>query len=166
MLTGRLHPELGGGPGYVDVMGVNFYHDNQWEVPGGRKLLWHVAPRDARWVPFSQLLGTASQRYALPFLVGETSHVGVGRAAWIREITDEVAIAISNGVPLHGICLYPIMDRFDWDNASHWHNSGLWDYTAEPDGTLRRTLNAPYAEELRRSQRRLAALGFGTTAAS
>ncbi len=56
------------------------------------------------------------------------------------------------GVPLEGVCLYPIIDRFEWDNPSHWHNSGLWDLAWTADGDYRRVLNADYAEELRRSQ--------------
>jgi beta-glucosidase/6-phospho-beta-glucosidase/beta-galactosidase len=162
MLAGRRDPELGGAPGYLDIVGVNFYHDNQWEVPGGRKIHWHIKPRDPRWVPLHRLLLHAYQRYERPFLIAETSHVGVGRAAWIRELTDEVSVAIAQGLPIEGICLYPIIDRFEWENPSHWHNSGLWDFAAEPDGTFRRVLNEEYARELRQSQMRLAALGFGS----
>jgi beta-glucosidase/6-phospho-beta-glucosidase/beta-galactosidase len=162
MIAGHLAPELGGQPRYLDITGVNFYHDNQWEVPGGRKLAWHVHPRDPRWVPLHRLLGDAYARYRRPILIAETSHVGAGRAEWIRELTDEVLIAIDRGVPLEGICLYPIIDRFEWDNPSHWHNSGLWDYAQEPDGTFRRVINEPYAAELLRSQLRLAARGLGS----
>ena len=113
-------------------------------------------------MPFSRLVLDAWERYQRPIIIGETSHVGSGRAEWIRELTDEVIIAVNAGLPLEGICLYPIIDRFEWDNASHWHNSGLWDYAIEPDGTYRRVLNAGYAEELRRSQLRLATIGLGT----
>ena len=162
MISGRLAPELGGAPQYLDVLGSNFYHDNQWEEPGGRRLHWHVRPRDPRWRPLHQLLLEVHTRYQRPLIIGETSHVGVGRAEWIREITDEVVLALAAGVPLQGICLYPIIDRFEWDNPSHWHNSGLWDFAHEADGTYRRVLNQPYAEELRRCQLRLAALGCGT----
>jgi hypothetical protein len=161
MITGRVAPDLGGHERYLDVMGVNFYHDNQWEVPGGEKIHWHIAPRDRRWVPFNRLLSGAYERYQRPILIGETSHVGSGRAEWIRELTDEVILAIEAGVPLEGICLYPILDRFEWNDPSHWHNSGLWDFVHE-DGVFRRVLNAEYAAELNRSQLRLAALGFGS----
>jgi beta-glucosidase/6-phospho-beta-glucosidase/beta-galactosidase len=161
MIAGRLQPDLGGHEQYLDIIGVNFYHDNQWEVPGGEKIHWHLKPRDSRWVPLSRLLGGAYDRYRRPMIIGETSHVGCGRAEWIRELTDEVLLAIASGLPLEGICLYPIIDRFEWNDPTHWHNSGLWDFNVEPDGTLRRVLNEQYAEELCRSQRRLARLGFG-----
>jgi beta-glucosidase/6-phospho-beta-glucosidase/beta-galactosidase len=162
MIAGRREPELGGHERYLDVVGVNFYHDNQWEVPGGAKIHWHIQPRDERWVPLHRLLLDAYRRFERPILIGETSHVGSGRAEWIRELTDEVSIAVTAGLPLEGICLYPIIDRFEWDNPQHWHNSGLWDYTIEADGTFRRVLNEEYAAELRRSQLRLATLGYGT----
>ena len=162
MIAGSRNPELGGAPAYLDIVGVNFYHDNQWEVPGGEKIHWHIHPRDPRWVPFHLLLKEAYERYRRPILIGETSHVGEGRAEWIREMTDEVLLAITAGVPLEGICLYPIIDRFEWENPAHWHNSGLWDFRHLPDGTFERVLNADYAAELRRSQMRLAAVGFGT----
>ena len=35
MLSGRAEPQLGGAPKYLDVMGLNFYHSNQWEHEGG-----------------------------------------------------------------------------------------------------------------------------------
>lgn len=162
MIAGDRDPDLGGAPRYLDIVGVNFYHDNQWEVPGGEKIHWHLQPRDPRWVPFHKLLKTAWERYRRPIMIGETSHVGSGRAEWLRELTDEVIQAVGHGVPLEGICLYPIMDRFEWEDPTHWHNSGLWDYRHEPDGTLTRVLNEEYAAELRRSQLRLAAIGCGT----
>lgn len=157
MLAGRLAPELGGNLKYLDVLGVNFYHDNQWEHPGGEKIHWHIHPRDPRWVPFSRLLAEAYGRYRRPIFVAETSHVGVGRAEWIHEMTDEVCLALERGVPLEGVCLYPILDRFEWNDPSHWHNSGLWDCAHTADGTFKRVLNEEYAAELRECQRRVEA---------
>jgi hypothetical protein len=155
MLSGAVAPELGGHPRYLDVMGVNFYHDNQWEHPGARRLEWHVRPRDARWIPFHRLVREAYERYRRPIFVGETSHIGAGRAEWLREMTDEMCMAVDAGVPLEGACLYPILDRFSWDDPSHWHNSGLWDLARHADGRLIRVLNEEYAAELRRSRERL-----------
>ena len=64
-------------------------------------------------------------------------------------------------MPLEGLCIYPAIDRPDWDDPNHWHNSGLWDYEVEPNGDFRRVLNAEYAAELFRSQEKLAAKGYG-----
>jgi beta-glucosidase/6-phospho-beta-glucosidase/beta-galactosidase len=151
MLSGRTEPQLGGRPEYLDVMGLNFYHSNQWEH-GGDRLRWEDEPRDERWVPLHQLLAGLYQRYQRPICLGETSHFGSGRARWIREIGKEVAAALRAGVPVEGVCLYPVIDRPDWEDANHWHNSGLFDLLHQPDGTLRRVLNEEYAGALCEAQ--------------
>ena len=151
MLSGRTEPQLGGRPEYLDVMGLNFYHSNQWEH-GGDRLRWEDEPRDERWVPLHQLLAGLYQRYQRPICLGETSHFGSGRARWIREIGKEIAAALRAGVPVEGVCLYPVIDRPDWEDANHWHNSGLFDLVDQPDGTLRRVLNEEYAGALCEAQ--------------
>ena len=151
MLSGRTEPQLGGRPEYLDVMGLNFYHSNQWEQ-GGDRLRWEDEPRDDRWVPLHQLLAGLYQRYQRPICLGETSHFGSGRARWIREIGKEIAAALRAGVPVEGVCLYPVIDRPDWEDANHWHNSGLFDLLHQPDGTLRRVLNEEYAGALCEAQ--------------
>ena len=50
-----------------------------------------------------------------------------GGRAWLNEVARECRLAIDRGVPLEGVCLYPILDRFDWEDCTHWHNSGLFD---------------------------------------
>jgi hypothetical protein len=77
MLAGRLHPELGGHPRYLDIVAVHYYHANQWEHPDVR-LRWEDTPRDERWVPLHRLLAEVYERYRRPFLMGETSHFGGG----------------------------------------------------------------------------------------
>jgi hypothetical protein len=151
MLSGRTEPQLGGRPEYLDVMGLNFYHSNQWEH-GGDRLRWEDEPRDDRWVPLHQLLAGLYQRYQRPICLGETSHFGSGRARWVREIGNEIAAALRAGVPVEGVCLYPVIDRPDWEDANHWHNSGLFDLLHQPDGTLRRVLNEEYAGALCEAQ--------------
>jgi beta-glucosidase/6-phospho-beta-glucosidase/beta-galactosidase len=151
MLSGRTEPHLGGRPEYLDVMGLNFYHSNQWEH-GGDRLRWEDEPRDERWVPLHQLLAGLYQRYQRPICLGETSHFGSGRARWVREIGNEIAAALRAGVPVEGVCLYPVIDRPDWEDANHWHNSGLFDLLHQPDGTLGRVLNEEYAGALCEAQ--------------
>ena len=155
LLSGHAAPELGGHPKYLDVLGVNFYAPNQWEHPGGRKLMWDGRPLDDRWRPLRLLLEEVWRRYHRPIFIAETSHYGVGRAPWIREVSEEVYGARAAGVPIEGVCLYPILDRHDWDDPKHWHNSGLWDLK-EDEGIYRRKLNAMYAREFERSRRLLA----------
>jgi beta-glucosidase/6-phospho-beta-glucosidase/beta-galactosidase len=148
MITGQMDPGLGGQPKYLDIMGINYYHSNQWEHPDLR-LRWEDDPRDDRWVPLHRLLAEVYSRYRRPLFIGETSHFGAGRGPWLREIADEVKTAIRNGVPLEGITLYPIIDRPDWDDLDHWHNSGLWDLVPDEHGVLKRVLNEDYAAVFR-----------------
>ena len=99
------------------------------------------------------------KRYQRPIFVAETSHFGIGRPRWIREIAWEVYQARRYGTPVEGICIYPILDRYDWADPTHWHNSGLWDLAPDENGSLRRVLNEEYAAALRCSQKMLAEIG-------
>ena len=153
-LSGRSRPDLGGHPRYLDIIGVNFYNNSQWEYPEGR-LRWDASPRDPRWVPFHRLLARTYARYRRPMFVAETSHVEARRGDWVREIAAEVALARAYGVPMEGICLYPIVDRPDWDDPERWHQSGLWDVMPDADGRLHRILAADYATALEDARRSL-----------
>ena len=159
LIAGIQQPDLGGHPRYLDIIGANFYADNQWEVCGDGHLAWDAEPRDGRWVPVHQLLAKLYKRYRRPLFLAETSHVGVGRARWILEISSEIHLARELGIPVEGICLYPILDRFDWERREHWHNSGLWDLQRRSDGKLVRVLNQSYASALRQAQALLASVG-------
>ncbi|MDI1310345.1 MAG: NAD(P)-binding protein [Methylotenera sp.] len=123
MICGKLEPELGGAPQYLDIVGINYYHNNQWGVEA--QFPWHLG--DTRRIPFHQMLMEVYQRYQRPLIIAETSHVGSGRGAWIREIAQETILAKQHGVNIDGICLYPALDRPDWENEHHWHHSGVWD---------------------------------------
>ena len=62
------------------------------------------------------------------------------------------ALALRAGLPLLGVCLYPIIDRPDWDFLDSWHRSGLWDAELRPAGPPRRILHEPSAQALREAQ--------------
>jgi UDP-galactopyranose mutase len=153
MLAGHSEPQLGGQAKYLDLVGINYYHDNQWECQTLQRLHWHL--QDPRRRPFAALLDEAALRYGRPVVVAETSHVGVGRGAWIREIAAEVTRAVRQGVPVSGLCLYPVVDRPDWENLDHWHHSGLWDVDAV-ETVLQRRLSQAYAFDLRVAQHAMA----------
>jgi hypothetical protein len=157
MIAGKAAPELGGDPRFLDIIGVNYYAANQWEVPGGTKLHWDAGSNDERWVPLPKLLKEVYERYRRPIFMAETSHYGTGRAAWLREVAAGVFQARQQGVPMEGVCLYPILDRFDWEDPTHFHNSGLFDYRSYTDGKYERVLNQEYAAELVSAQALLAA---------
>lgn len=160
MLAGRLEPELGGHPAALDRIGVNFYHCGQWEVETEQRLHWHE--RDPRRRPLSGLLGDVWSRYRRPLIIAETSHIGVGRAEWLNDVAAEVGRARAGGIPVEGLCLYPLIDRPDWNDPQHWHHSGLWnvaqvphDANPAPEQPFRRVLISSYAGTLARWQRHL-----------
>ncbi|GAB4041884.1 glycoside hydrolase family 1 protein [Spirosoma jeollabukense] len=151
MLAGYIAPELGGSPKYLDLLGFNYYYNNQWINGTGQFLGWNDRVPDPRWSPFRQLLMTAYRRYKKPIVLTETSHPGIDRPVWIEMIGRECAAVLQAGVPLLGVCLYPIIDRPDWDHTDQWHRAGLWDadLSTDPPG---RVLYEPYANALLRAQ--------------
>lgn len=158
MLTGRTCPELGGSPDYLDIQGLNYYYNNQWVVnegSGNTFLPWVNEGNDPRWRPLRSLFHEAFERYGKPIVLSETSHPGEHRPHWIRFVAEECAAAIEQGIPLWGLCLYPIIDRPDWDHLDHWHRSGLWDAELIPGQSPRRVLYEPYAQAITASQRLL-----------
>ena len=111
MIAGRMAPELGGRPEYLDVIGVNFYPSNQWYHGGGTIPFGHHAFR-----PLSDMLVETHTRYGRPLMVAETGAEGSARAAWLHYVLAEVESAIGKGVPVQGVCLYPILDTPGWVN--------------------------------------------------
>jgi beta-glucosidase/6-phospho-beta-glucosidase/beta-galactosidase len=138
-MSGRARPELGGRSEYVDLVGVNYYLHNQW-VDGDLP----IAVDDPRHRPFRDLLGDVHRRYGRPMYVAETGIEGDLRAPWLRIIAGEVAGARRAGVPVQGLCLYPITDYPGWDDERHCP-TGLLGY-ADAEG--RRQVCAALAEEL------------------
>jgi len=153
MLRGDLEPGLGGAPRYLDIPAINYYHGNQWEYPSNDRLHWHT--KDARRRDLTDMLEEMSQRYQRPVFISETGHVGAGRVSWLDDIASAALSCEQRGVPLQGICLYPIVDRPDWEDLSHWHHAGLWDVPDPLRSPSGRVLHAPYAERLRHWQERL-----------
>lgn len=139
MLAGRLWPQLGGQEKYLDIIGLNFYPNNEW-IYRDRAL----RPGDVLYRPLRQLLGEVFQRYSRPMFISETGTEGDERAAWLRYVSLETCAALAGGVPLHGICLYPVVDHPGWVNERHCPN-GLWDY---PNAQGDRALYRPLADEL------------------
>lgn len=125
LLSGRLMPELGGAPKYLDVIGVNFYWRNEWQHNAGP-----IDRRDPRWRPFRRILMDVWNRYRRPLFVSETGTEDDYRAEWFNYICDETAAALTQGVPVHGICWYPIINHPGWDDDRHCRN-GLFDYADE-----------------------------------
>lgn len=139
MLAGRMFPELGGHPRYLDILGANFYYNNQWVYPDER-IPWETVPRDPRWLPLHQLLGEVYARYQRPMFVAETGHYNERRGRWLREVAEEIDLAQAVGVPVGGVCIYPILDRPDWHDPTQWHHSGMWSLITDSRGRLHRVI--------------------------
>ena len=155
LIAGRLEPELGGRPELLDLLGANHYHSGQWEVGTEERLAWHL--RDPRRRPPSLLLQDAWERYGRPLVIAETSHVGAGRAEWLQDMSDQAAAALRAGVPLLGLCLYPLIDRTDWTHTHDWHRSGLFDVVPPSPASprWRRLPDPACVAALRRCQQQL-----------
>ena len=143
MLAGRLWPQLGGDPRYLDVIGVNYYANNQW-IHGGPHL--HIG--DPLYKPFSAILADVRNRYGRPLFVAETGTEGEGRHAWLTYMLAEVNLALAAGVPVEGICLYPVANHPGWDDDRACQNGLLGDVSISG----RREVHMPLMEVLQRSQ--------------
>ena len=152
ILCGTVSPELGGKPEYLDIVGVNYYYQNQWEIDTGQPLHWKNEPFDPRFVPLRDLYLEIYERYQKPIALTETSHPKEDRPDWIHMIAEETVAAIEQGISFYGICLYPIIDRPDWDHMNPWHNAGLWDAEFRENEPPSRILYEPYAKALLDSQ--------------
>jgi beta-glucosidase/6-phospho-beta-glucosidase/beta-galactosidase len=154
MLTGRQAPELGGSPDAIDLVGVNYYSDNQWYI-GGKT----IAPGDEAYRPFCDLLRETYARYGKPLFVAETGAEGDARASWLGYVCDQVFAALNEGIPVEGICLYPVLDYPGWINDRHCE-TGLLGF-ADEDG--KREVHRELARQLAFQQARFDALLNGAT---
>ena len=154
MIAGRLCPELGGREDYLDVIGVNYYSNNQWihqdpnTPPSRRRKDVLLPPSHPLHRPVREMLTEVYVRYRTPIFIAETGIEGDARPSWLRYIGQEARAAAASGVPVEGLCLYPIIDYPGWGDDRHCY-SGLWDY-ADDEG--RREVYEPLAEELAHQQ--------------
>ncbi|HEY4591853.1 MAG TPA: beta-glucosidase [Thermoanaerobaculia bacterium] len=147
LIAGRLWPQLGGDERYLDVVGLNYYPNNQWILDGPT-----IERGEPLYRPFREILREAWERYGRPLVISETGAQDGHRHGWLRYVADEVTAARREGIPVHGICLYPILDYPGWDD-DRYCRSGLWGY---PDPSGHREIHTPLAEELARQVARSA----------
>jgi hypothetical protein len=149
MISGRLWPELGGHEKYLDVVGANFYPHNQWfyNLKGFRRIrrFTPISRRHPSYRPFREMLAELYERYHRPVFIAETGSENRIRAGWFRYVCGETQAAIEAGIPVHGMCLYPILNHPGWVDGRHCYN-GLWDY---PDANGNREIYQPLARELK-----------------
>jgi beta-glucosidase/6-phospho-beta-glucosidase/beta-galactosidase len=145
-LAGVRRPDLGGRPEYFDIIGLNYYPNNQWVYGGGM-----VTRGYPGYVPLRDKLTEIHERYGRPLFLAETGTEGDERAPWFAYVAAEAEAAIAQGTPVEGVCLYPILNHLGWDDDRHCPN-GLHCGIA-PDGA--RDVYQPLADELARWRGRL-----------
>jgi len=151
MLAGLAWPQLGGAPHLLDIVGVNYYFNNQW-IHGGPPIdIGHEQYR-----PLHRLLMEIHGRYGRPMMLAETGIEFDRRPAWLAYVAAEAETARRKGVPMEGLCLYPILNHFGWDDDRPCQNGLL-----EPgDGGLRGVYQ-PLADQLQTLQQATGAKSQG-----
>lgn len=144
MISGRRWPLLGGKDEYLDIIGVNYYNHNQWFHNGA-----FLEVDDPEYRPFSEILLEVYNRYGRPLFIAETGIEGDLRPQWLSYICEEVRNAMELGVPVEGICLYPICDYPGWDDE-RLCQTGLWGLADERG---QREVHAPLAAEVQQQQK-------------
>ena len=141
MIAGRKEPDLGGRAELLDIVGMNYYANNQWvrgepPVPMTRDHAHHRGPHE--------LMLEIWRRYGRPMIVSETGAEGADGPDWMRYVAGEVEIAIAAGADIQGVCLYPVMDYPGWTDGRHC-SCGLIEVAP---GWGDRSINRPMAQAL------------------
>ena len=139
MISGRLWPQLGGAEKYLDIIGVNYYHNNQW-IHGGPT----IDVEHPLYKPLRKILVETYARYGRPMLIAETGIEGDRRSDWLAYVGEEVRAAMKWGVPIEAVCLYPIANHAGWDDDRPCENGLL---SAEPTPSFRKVYQ-PLADQL------------------
>ena len=140
MIRGDRDEDLGGSPECLDLIGVNYYWNNQWVHGGDRTPPGHDEHR-----PLHVMLEDLWRRYGRPILITETGAEAGAAVGWLGYIASEVRQAQRNGVEILGICIYPVMDYPGWDDERHC-SCGLIEVASDWE---KRTLRVDLAAEIR-----------------
>ncbi|KQQ35004.1 glycosyl transferase family 1 [Rhizobium sp. Leaf306] len=120
LIAGRMWPQIGGQERFLDIIGVNYYFNNQW-IHGGPPIdIGHPS-----YKPLSRILAETYARYGKPILIAETGIEDERRGPWYRYVSDQAKRAMQSGVPFEGICLYPIANHPGWDDGRACQNGLL-----------------------------------------
>ncbi|MFN8789515.1 MAG: hypothetical protein ACK5XF_09240 [Neisseriaceae bacterium] len=146
MLIGDLWPGAGGHSGLLDIIGVNYYSHNQTIHNGSLITVDHEL-----YQPFSKLLSQLYLRYKRPILITETGAESNQRCDWLSYICDEVSIAMTQGVPIQGICIYPITNYQGWLDGRNCETGLLGNINTQ---NAKRNIYKPLANLLSMQQER------------
>lgn len=135
MVAGKAHPEVGGHPKYLDIIGVNYYiHNQEWVIAGqsqGKRLRHQLMDWDSPdRISFADMLQDIYDRYGRPMIISETGSFGDHRIRWWTRTLTEIDQALERKLPIGGVCAYPVMDRPE-SAGFLLPNSGLWDFALD-----------------------------------
>jgi hypothetical protein len=86
-------------------------------------------------------------------MITETSHIGDKRGPWLREVLCCSEELLGEGLPLRGVCLYPILGMPEWHDREVWTPMGLWDPQQHKNPGAGRVLCQPMADALQSRER-------------
>ncbi len=148
LIEGKIWPQIGGQPNYLDIIGINYYFNNQW-IHGGSPI--DVGHR--QYKPLRNIIIETYARYGRPMLIAETGIEGDRRASWIAYVAGEASAAIAAGVPLEGVCLYPVLNHPGWDDDRDCQNGLL---VSSVDSNFRSVSDEKFAATVERQFSRFA----------
>ena len=137
------------------------FPQSQWLLEGGA-----IERGQAGYRRLSTMLRELQERYNRPMVISKTGGEGDGRASWFTHVVEEVRLAHMAGVPIHGICLYPILDYPGWIDDRRCHTGLFGAPQAQPHvqpfsysdrGAITQATFQPLADALARVQDALSA---------
>lgn len=151
MTAGLVLPELGGSPRHLDIVGINYYWNNQWILDEPCATLPLTDPRR---MPIRNIVATVWKRYGREILLSETSQVGDMRQHWMKELLREAVAIRALNIPIAGMCWYPVLEMAEWQTPGLWTPMGLWDLDHK-GGSMRRIAHKPVLRALHEAHDRL-----------
>jgi len=147
MIAGRLAPELGGDPRYLDIVGVHCHWTQQWR--SAAIVNQTTDPLSLGNAVLAELLEDVYARYRRPIVVSETNRIATGRAQWLRELGGAIGAALGSGVPVIGAGVCRVVERPSWEDPRYWRERRLWDALLDTRDTAPRTHDSAYEQALR-----------------
>jgi hypothetical protein len=147
MIAGRLAPELGGHPRYLDIVAIHCHWTQQWRAP----TLADAVPCSPRAgdPALVRLLADAHARYRRPLVVFETNRIASGRAQWLRAFAEGIGSALERGIPVVAAGLCRVVERPAWEDPRYWRGRRLWEVLLDPGAATPRAPDSAYEQALR-----------------
>lgn len=141
VISGKVLPELGGDPKYLNIIGINYYFYNQQQVginPNDHNdfRFRSISLKNPMRLSLQSILQEMYDRYQVPIILSETGSYRNRRPAWWQYILQEIDAALTNAVPLYGVCAYPTLDILRGAGFII-PKSGLWDFDQKAKDFMR-----------------------------